>query len=660
MQRSMCVSDQECFVWKILAALIFVSCDYDLEEVASIEQEQVACKPIVVEPSSVVAGQDDGNAPQNVVDRSLSTRWSNPGTSSWIRLDLGEEHTVCTISIAWYRGKERRTRFRILMSPDVKNWTEIYRGESSGSGTELESYDVTNNIGRYVKIGIYGLDAQDVVGITEVKVFGSNFGFSSLYGPAGELWDPRGRLPDFSYAGYHMGNDPIPEDLPVVGNVKDFGAKGDGVTDDTASFRAALNGVSDGVLLIPKGDYVISQIIRIRKSNIVLRGEGSRAGQTTLKFVKPICAISQLGCGYSVIGGSHRPKSAVSPWSWKGGLIEVLTDKPNKWVTSVVSPAKRGATVLEVADASALRPGMVIQVRLEEIPTHTLWRVAMNGQVGFPRFHGCDPTDAIDLIQKIAAVEGNQITLAQPLLMEVRLQWNPTILRMPVVREVGIEHLRIRFNAETEYHGHLHERGHNAIEFSRNVIDSWIDDVQVQNSDSAVFISGESAWNTVRRLRVTGREGHHGVCISRGQNNLVTRFFFASEFVHELSVSHQAVGNVFEDGSGDVPIDMDHHRDWPFQNLFTNISSPARFAGTTGSACSGPSSGARGTFWNVNIRGEPPPVWGFIQTNVIGPLTPLFPESKLQTIDREWYENVRFLKPANLRTSQLAFRRQKQ
>ena len=53
-------------------------------------------------------------------------------------------------------------------------------------------------------------------------------GSSALYGADGESWDPRGRLPDFSYAGYRAGEAPIP-DVAVVANVRDQGAVGDGV-----------------------------------------------------------------------------------------------------------------------------------------------------------------------------------------------------------------------------------------------------------------------------------------------------------------------------------------------------------------------------------------------------------------------------------------------
>ena len=64
---------------------------------------------------------------------------------------------------------------------------------------------------------------------------------SRHFGCAGERWDPAGRLPaDWSFAGYQNGDVPIPN-VPQVANVRDYGAKGDNKTDDTAAFLAALN-----------------------------------------------------------------------------------------------------------------------------------------------------------------------------------------------------------------------------------------------------------------------------------------------------------------------------------------------------------------------------------------------------------------------------------
>ena len=81
--------------------------------------------------------------------------------------------------------------------------------------------------------------------------------FSELWGEAGEKWSATSRLPDFSYAGYHRGEKPIPE-LPRATNVHDFGARGDGVTDDTRALQAAIDATTAGAVYLPPGRYLVS------------------------------------------------------------------------------------------------------------------------------------------------------------------------------------------------------------------------------------------------------------------------------------------------------------------------------------------------------------------------------------------------------------------
>jgi hypothetical protein len=58
-------------------------------------------------------------------------------------------------------------------------------------------------------------------------------------------------------------------------NVRQFGAKGDGVVDDTPAIQAAINYLSDGVVFAPVGNYSITGLIT--KRNISIKGEGLNA-----------------------------------------------------------------------------------------------------------------------------------------------------------------------------------------------------------------------------------------------------------------------------------------------------------------------------------------------------------------------------------------------
>jgi len=167
---------------------------------------------------------------------------------------------------------------------------------------------------------------------------------SDLWGIAGEKWTPHSRLPDFSFAGYHAGDKPIP-DVAVKASIKEFGAKGDGVTDDTAAFKSAIASVTDGAIAIPAGRYRVTGALVIQKPGVVLRGAGE--GKTTLYFEKSFEAL--LGVG------------KVPYW---GGLLEVRGEQKGKKLTGVTAAAQRGDTRLEVASGAGISAGQWIRLRM--------------------------------------------------------------------------------------------------------------------------------------------------------------------------------------------------------------------------------------------------------------------------------------------------------
>src|ERR1051326_2414254 len=122
--------------------------------------------------SSATASSNDGNVPANAIDGSLSTRWSAEGDGQWIHFDLGASATVKSVRVAWYKGDTRSARFDVQVSDTGSSWSTVYSGSSSGSTTALETYDVTDWTGRYVRIVGHGNSYNDWNSITEVQAYG--------------------------------------------------------------------------------------------------------------------------------------------------------------------------------------------------------------------------------------------------------------------------------------------------------------------------------------------------------------------------------------------------------------------------------------------------------------------------------------------------------
>ncbi|MBI3548191.1 MAG: fibronectin type III domain-containing protein [Elusimicrobia bacterium] len=94
---------------------------------------------------------------------------------------------------------------------------------------------------------------------------------------------------------------------PNAKNVKNFGAKGDGVTDDTAAIQAALDSVKigGGTVYIPAGTYIVSPIGKTNAlvvySNMLITGDGPTS---------VIKVIANAG-NYRSIFGSDRSYNAT-------------------------------------------------------------------------------------------------------------------------------------------------------------------------------------------------------------------------------------------------------------------------------------------------------------------------------------------------------------
>lgn len=493
--------------------------------------------------------------------------------------------------------------------------------------TELSFIQQTDKLVENADINLFDCSADASIGDRSP----SPCAYSSLWGVAGEKWKPAGRLPDFSYAGYHAGEATIPSPRAQWNLKRDFHAAGDGHTDDSQALINAIQSIKSGVLFIPKGRYVISKRIDISKGNFVLRGAGSN--QTVLFFPNSLTDLF----------GNTSNGAAQSQWSFRPGLINFTGRDPitsETELASVTATAKRGDRVLKISGPSAIKKGQWIRLVESDPPKDA----AAAGSLIRYLYGDLMPAgpdligtrSVVRFLSRVKSLSGNQVELERPLPYDVRTEWSPKIHGFaPSVQEVGVEHLSIHF-PWTPYPGHFKEKGYNGL-FLQDVSQCWINDVEIQNSDFGIDLNSTN-FCTVSNVTLTtsasraagvdsrGANGHHGIDVSHGTENLVTNFEVQTKLVHDISVEWYALHTVFSKGRG-VDLNMDHHREANYSSLFSQLDCGActRPFNSGGSGDRGAHAGAYSTYWNIGSKSVlplPPADFGpllnligFVKTN---------------------------------------------
>ncbi|MFK7691235.1 glycosyl hydrolase family 28-related protein [Paenibacillus sp. HJGM_3] len=124
-------------------------------------------------------------------------------------------------------------------------------------------------------------------------------------------------------------------------NVKDFGAAGDGVTDDTASIQAALaslNATYGGTVFFPAGEYVISATIQL-KANQGLLGAGAASSKLLVASDVTAIELSTAGAGNAIARSGVRDmyirfQNDAGTWT-NGHGIRLVADAAQKQIWKI-------------------------------------------------------------------------------------------------------------------------------------------------------------------------------------------------------------------------------------------------------------------------------------------------------------------------------------
>lgn len=103
----------------------------------------------------------------------------------------------------------------------------------------------------------------------------------------------------------------------AITNVKDYGATGDGVTNDTAAVQLAINSRAGGTVYFPPGRYMVNALTI--GDNIVLRGEGGSGAVGSILVARTVNGSIFTGASFSFVKCVDLgfDSEAAGTYAWK-------------------------------------------------------------------------------------------------------------------------------------------------------------------------------------------------------------------------------------------------------------------------------------------------------------------------------------------------------
>lgn len=412
--------------------------------------------------------------------------------------------------------------------------------------------------------------------------------YTNVWGSDGADQHGEGLIPEFSFAGFKSGYETFSPPSDTI-NILNFGAAGDGISDDTQSIKNAIASIDSGVIYFPAGTYLITDTISIKKSNIFLIGED----MNTTKFFIPLNLRDILE---GVLSGSTNP-------SFGGGFISFIGVHSSNQLSSITQEADRGATRIYVADTSLFTEGQEL-------------RFYQNGRQLTSYMAGAEASANNWVFQqliKITCIGPDYLDIDRPLRVPIILSDFSGYPRLyefaPSVRGGGVSNFTIEF-PNTIYNGHWTEEGYNAISLV-NAVDVRINMVHIRNADSGIFAYPGNLHNELSDISFTsersGIAGHHGIVA--GNDMLIKNINFQVPYLHDLTVTRGSSGNVFKNCTG-TDLNLDFHHGAPYETLFTDsdLGLGTRWLSSSGGGY-GYHSGKRTVYWNLRsserINGPP-------------------------------------------------------
>ncbi|MBN8215848.1 MAG: DUF4955 domain-containing protein [Spirochaetes bacterium] len=410
-------------------------------------------------------------------------------------------------------------------------------------------------------------------------------------------------LPDFSYAGYAHGEAPIPQAAGPIFKVRDYGAIPD---DERADFEAiqkavdAAGAAGGGVVLFEKGVYLINvdsesatnTRIFLGKSGVVLRGAGDGPDGTVL---------------YSP--AEMQPTNPNEMWT---GRCPVVASglKFGSRKAKVIAAAPMNSFRLTVDKAGVFKVGDRIRLSLTRkgeaaapfVAPHE-WSPKWTSGIGIREFH------------EIAAVEGDRLVLAEPLMIAVDDKGDWSVQEMNFISNVGFEGLRFRGNWKEKFVHHRSWRDDSAWRgiVMTGVENAWVRSCTFEDMCWALYVTS-SRQVTCQDLRIVGTPAHFGMQVMGTYGVLGVRVRDEAGHHHGPSLQSGSCATVYHQCVWSPHESFDSHANNAYATLHDRSEGGLNLKGVGGAENNFPHHLHALVLWNLKVSetcAKPADFWSF-------------------------------------------------
>ncbi|MEX0332363.1 MAG: DUF4955 domain-containing protein [Puniceicoccaceae bacterium] len=445
-------------------------------------------------------------------------------------------------------------------------------------------------------------------------------------------------LLDFSYAGYHFSEKPLPDTSTWnTIDVTDHGAVADDEGFDDDAIQAAIDAAEASgvptVVYFPAGRYKVadeehaSTPIVVNSSNIVLKGAGSGEGGTEI----------------------YADQFGNFPWRFTF-IPSSVSDSQIDWIRGGIS---RGSFQIEVSNGRRFGVGQTV-----EIFQHTTENLELN----MPGLDYKDvwrlPNNGIRPYEKhlITHIDGNILTFKNPVNLHFASHSSSVVRRYTTIEEVGVEGILFTsgwINRPEEYGHHdsdLEDYAYRALRFE-NVYNGWVRDCEFRDWNEIMMIEKSMAV-TVKNVICSGKQGHtsyftrysYGILFEKCRDIVemapTSRHGHAG-MIHGPGLRWSTTATVYLDCEMNKHQSIDCHGYHPYGNLLDGVYGGS-FRGNGGAENSYPNSGPDLTFWNF-AHNSNYSSWTFNFWDTVNRKTHTYPYPKFIGFKNGPGENISFI-----------------